>query len=107
PVVHDHLLPERLRELLAHEARDHVGAAAGREGDDDANGPGGILLRVGGWRNTTREDDKRQPYRRRSPFLVPRFSPELTSNRARATSNEQRATSFIARCSSPVCTARP
>jgi hypothetical protein len=45
-VVDEHLLREAPGELLRDRARDDVGAAAGREGDDEADGPGGIDIRV-------------------------------------------------------------
>ena len=49
-VVDDDRLPQRLGELLRHDARHHVGAAAGREAHDDADrlgGPGrGLIFAV-------------------------------------------------------------
>jgi hypothetical protein len=44
PVLGDHLLAERLGELVGHDARQNVGRLAGREGHDDADRLGGPLL---------------------------------------------------------------
>ena len=46
PVLHDDLLPYRLRELLGEKARREIGRAAGREADENANGFRGIRLRA-------------------------------------------------------------
>ncbi len=42
PVLDHHLLAELLAERLRHEACDHVGSGAGREGHDDTDRPVGI-----------------------------------------------------------------
>ena len=42
-VIDHHRLPERLRELLPHCARDDVGGAARREADEDADGFGWVI----------------------------------------------------------------
>ena len=43
-VIHDHRLSHHLGHFLRECARDHIGAAAGRIGHDDADGFGGIML---------------------------------------------------------------
>ena len=45
PVLDDKLLAKSLREPLADQARDNVGAAAGWKTNDDAHRPGRIGLR--------------------------------------------------------------
>ena len=46
PVFDDDLLAEPLRHRGCDRARQHVGGAAGREGDDHGDGPLGIVCRV-------------------------------------------------------------
>ena len=46
-VVHDPLLAEAIGELLRRDARRHVRAAASGDGDDYADGFGGVVLRGG------------------------------------------------------------
>src|SRR5882762_10891840 len=47
PVLGDYLLPPLLGELLAEGAGENVRGAARREGNDDADGPRRIGLRIG------------------------------------------------------------
>jgi hypothetical protein len=57
-VLDEDLLPERFRELPAHQPRDKIRAAPGRGRDDDADRPGGIRLRGG--RASDAERQRRQ-----------------------------------------------
>jgi hypothetical protein len=44
-VVDDDILPERLAQRLAQDARHGIGGASGREVDDERDGTVGIILR--------------------------------------------------------------
>ncbi|MNT14855.1 hypothetical protein D3C72_1498760 [compost metagenome] len=71
PVVHQHRLAPELRQALRHQARGNVGAAAGRERQDDRDRPclpAGVGLRVGG-RCQQRRGGKAQGQQRSAPAV--------------------------------------
>jgi hypothetical protein len=68
PVVDDHRLPEALAKARREDARDGVGAAARRKGDDETHGLGGIRLRQRRQWEGQREQNQEQLH-----FHTPRF----------------------------------
>ena len=59
--VLDHeALPEALAQVLRQDARDEVGAAAGREGHDDAHRAHRVFLRAEGSRYGEKDDCKQR-----------------------------------------------